>query len=295
MCYVHDVHMRILLFGAKGWIASHITPLFHAKGWSVIAADVRADDTEAVCRVLDTEKPDRVVSLIGRTHGPGYNSIDYLEQPGKLCENVRDNLFAPLSLGMLCSERNIHFTYLGTGCIFSDADPSLHMYTENDHPNFFGSSYSTVKGFTDRLMKLLEGNTLNVRIRMPITADLHPRNFITKIVGYERICSVPNSMSVLPTLLPILVDMIERGTTGTVNLVNPGLISHNDVLEMYRDTVDPSKTWTNFDVQEQDMILQSKRSNNQLDTRHLQSMYPHVPPIHIAVQACMDAIVANKQ
>lgn len=286
--------MRVLLFGAQGWIASHILPLFHSKGWTVISTSVRADDTEEVRRLLDTEKPDRVVSLIGRTHGPGYNSIDYLEQPGKLRENVRDNLYAPLSLGMLCSERNIHYTYLGTGCIFSDEDPTMRMYSEKDDPNFFGSSYSTVKGFTDRLMKLLEGNTLNVRIRMPITPDLHPRNFITKIVGYEKICSMPNSMSVLPTLLPLLVDMIEKGKTGTVNLVNPGLMTHNDVLEMYRDTVDHSKTWTNFDIVEQDHILQSKRSNNQLDTKHLQSMYPHVPPIHIAVQACMDAIAANK-
>jgi len=286
--------MRILLFGANGWIASHITPLFQSKGWNVIQTNVRADDTNEVRKLLESEKPDRVVSLIGRTHGEGFNSIDYLEQPGKLRENVRDNLFAPLSLGMLCSERNIHFTYLGTGCIFSDDDPSMRMYSEKDDPNFFGSSYSTVKGFTDRLMKLLEGNALNVRIRMPITGDLHPRNFITKIVGYEKICSIPNSMTVLPTLLPILVDMIEKAKTGTVNLVNPGLISHNEVLEMYRDTVDSKKTWKNFAIDEQDQILQSKRSNNQLDTKYLQSMYPHVPPIHIAVQACMDVIAATR-
>ena len=285
--------MRILFFGSNGWIASHILPLLYAKDWEVITTDIRADDTYAISALLDKEQPDRVISFIGRTHGPGYNTIDYLEQPGKLVENVRDNLYAPLSLGMMCSERGIHYTYLGTGCIFSDTDPNACSHTELDDPNFFGSSYSVVKGFTDRLMKLLSKNTLNVRIRMPITADMHPRNFISKIVSYEKICSIPNSMTVLPTLLPLLVDMIEKGKTGTVNLVNPGLISHDEVLQMYRDIVDPSKTWTNFSIEEQEQVLACKRSNNQLDTTYLQSMYPDVPNIHDAVSLCMRGIAGS--
>ena len=35
----------------------------------------------------------------------------------------------------------------------------------------FGSSYSTVKGYTDRLIHLVNENSLNLRIRMPITAE----------------------------------------------------------------------------------------------------------------------------
>jgi 3,5-epimerase/4-reductase len=46
-------------------------------------------------------------------------STDYLEKPGKLVENVRDNLFAPIALAILCKDRGIHFTYMGTGCIFN--------------------------------------------------------------------------------------------------------------------------------------------------------------------------------
>ena len=72
---------------------------------------------------LDTIKPTHVISFIGRTHGTigdkEYTTIDYLEQPGKLVENIRDNLFSPISLALACKEQNIHYTYLGTGCIFS--------------------------------------------------------------------------------------------------------------------------------------------------------------------------------
>jgi hypothetical protein len=80
-------------------------------------------------------------------------------------------------------------------------------------------------------------------------------------------------MSVLPELLPFMIDMCEKGTTGTMNLTNPGLISHNEILEMYREIVDAGFTWENFDAEEQRKILESERSNNFLDTSRLESMY----------------------
>ena len=114
--------------------------------------------------------------------------IDYLEQKGKIKENVRDNLFSPLVLGLLCKKHNIHFTYLGTGCIFKYDEnhpfgDETNGFTEESLPNFFDSSYSTVKGYTDELMHLLEDNCLNLRIRMPLIDKLEPRNFITKIIN----------------------------------------------------------------------------------------------------------------
>jgi hypothetical protein len=122
---------------------------------------------------------------------------------------------------------------------------------------------------------------------MPITADASPHNFVTKIVSYDRICSIENSMTVLPTLLPILADMVARRTVGTVNLTNPGTLSHDRVLAMYRDIVDPGFTWKNFTIAEQDAVLRSKRSNNRLDTAKLTAMYPDVPDVATAVERCL--------
>lgn len=283
---------RIVLFGHKGWVASYVIPLLEEAGFRVIPADVRADDISAVRMLLDGHQPSRVLSLLGRTHGEGFTTIDYLEQKGKLAENVRDNLFCPLVLAEECKKRGIHFTYLGTGCIFSADEPDKHaLYTEASDPDFFGSSYSVVKGFTDRLMReVYDASALNVRIRMPITADLSERNFISKITKYDRVCSIPNSMTVLPTLIPILCDMIKNKVTGTINLVNPGHISHNQILELYKKYVDPEFTWNNFSIEEQNEILLSKRSNNVLSTTKLETMYPDVPGIVEAVENVMKRI-----
>ena len=277
---------KIIVFGGAGWIGQQAVPLLQrAFDTVLVVEDVRADDEAAVKRLLDAERPSHVLCMIGRTHGEGCNTIDYLEQPGKLQENIRDNLYAPLVLAHNCHDRAIHFTYLGTGCIFSAPPP--REFLEADRPNFFGSSYSIVKGFTDRFMHLYPF-ALNVRIRMPITNLHHPRNFISKIISYEKICNNPNSMTVLPTLLPFLVDMIHRCETGTVNLVNPGVITHNEILALYQKYVDPGFTWVNFTEEEQNKILASKRSNNTLSTAHLEEMYPDViPHIHEAVEAML--------
>lgn len=253
-------------------------------GETVVDAVARADDEVAVEAEIRLVKPVRIMSFLGRTHGPGHSTIDYLEQKGKLVENVRDNLYAPMVLAILGLKYGIHVTYLGTGCIFS-SDSS--MFAEDDRPNFFGSSYSTVKGFTDRLMGFYAKKVLNVRIRMPIVGHHHPRNFVTKIVNYDKICSIPNSMTVLEDMVPILVRLATQGVTGTVNLTNPGVISHNDILTLYKQYVEPSFTWKNFSLAEQAKVLLSERSNNHLDTTLLQTLAPDVPDIYTSVERLM--------
>ncbi len=285
------------MYGGAGWIGQQVRNELVKRRHIVSLSAHRLDDSMAVAKELDQLKPDRVICLVGRTHGPGFTTIDYLEQPGKVVENVRDNLYAPVSLAMLCKERGIHMTYMGTGCIFEydEAHPLCGFgavetaagFKESDLPNFFGSSYSVVKGFTDRLMHLLETQVLNVRIRMPIVGEVHPRNFITKITNYAKVCSIPNSMTVLPTLLPCLVEMAEGAEVGTINLTNPGVIAHNEILEMYRDIVDSDFKWENFTIEEQNVILASKRSNNQLDTSRLERRFPLVPGIREAVRGAL--------
>lgn len=295
--------MKLLIFGSRGWIGQQFLEILHAKNISYHIGLCRVDDTEKLGEELQHISPTHVISFIGRTHGKigskKYSTIDYLEQPGKLNENLRDNLFSPLSLAILCNNLNIHYTYLGTGCIFTyDDDHPFGQeeagFLESSLPNFFGSGYSTAKGFTDRLMTLIGGNTLNLRIRMPITNEDNPRNFITKITTYKKICSIPNSMSVLPELLPLVLEMMKRGTTGTMNLTNPGLISHNEILEMYRDHVDPHFTWENFSLEEQAKILASERSNNFLDTTRLEELFPQVKSIKESVREMLENYKIHK-
>lgn len=121
---------------------------------------------------------------------------------------------------------------------------------------------------------------------MPISDDLSPRNFVTKIVKYDKVVNIPNSMTVLTDLLPISLIMSERGLTGIYNFCNPGAISHNEVLDLYKKYVDPSYTYANFSVEEQAKILKAGRSNNTMDHTKLCASMPdvHIPEIHESME-----------
>lgn len=287
--------MKVLVYGSDGWIGNQVSRLLDNLSIEWIKGLVRAEDVEGLEKEIIKINPTHVMSFIGRTHGKigdkEYTTIDYLEQQGKIKENVRDNLYSPIVLAILSNKFGFHYTYLGTGCIFEydSTHPfgeETNGFSEDSTPNFFGSSYSVVKGYTDRLMHMFP-NVLNVRIRMPITPDLNSRNFITKITTYKKVCSVPNSMTVLPELLPLMVDMAKNKTVGTINLTNPGLISHNEILSMYKEIINPNFTWENFTIDDQSKILSAARSNNYLDTTRLESLYPNVLNIKDSVRKCL--------
>ena len=282
--------MNILIYGGNGWIGSQFVKILENLNinFKVSLLKVEHSFKHDLLKEIEEYKPTYVISFIGRTHGKigdkYYSTIDYLEQDEKLVENMRDNFIGPHILAEICEDHDIHFTYMGTGCIFTYKDDDTdYKFTEEDDANFFGSSYSIVKGYTDKIMRKYK-NTLNLRIRMPIVGEDNPRNFITKITHYEKICSIPNSMTVLPEMLPLIIELMKMKYTGTLNFTNPGVISHNEILEMYKKYVDNTFEWKNFSIEEQNNILESKRSNNHLDTTKLENLFPIVKNIKCSVE-----------
>ncbi|GJT09482.1 bifunctional dTDP-4-dehydrorhamnose 3,5-epimerase/dTDP-4-dehydrorhamnose reductase [Tanacetum coccineum] len=128
----------------------------------------------------------------------------------------------------------------------------------------------------EELLKNYE-NVCTLRVRMPISSDLsNPRNFITKISRYEKVVNIPNSMTILDELLPISIEMAKRNLTGIYNFTNPGCVSHNEVLELYREYIDSTFTWKNFNLEEQAKVIVAPRSNNELDTTKLKTEFPEL-------------------
>ena len=293
--------MLILVYGSRGWIGTQFVNFLQSfiindPTIKYIIGKARIDNENDLLDEIRLINPTHIISFIGRTHGnidgKIYTTIDYLEEKGKLVDNIRDNLYSPLVLANICVKKDIHYTYLGTGCIFSydDTHPyekEKNGFTEQSKPNFFGSSYSVVKGFTDRLMKMYDEQVLNLRIRMPIANEENSRNFITKIINYKKICSIKNSMTVLDDMLPIILNMMQLHKCGTYNMTNPGLISHNEILDLYKEIVDPKFEYENFDLVEQRKILSCERSNNFLDTTKLEIEYPHIMNIKDSVRKCL--------
>jgi 3,5-epimerase/4-reductase len=139
-------------------------------------------------------------------------------------------------------------------------------------------------------------NCLILRVRMPVSDDLIHRNFVTKIVKYEKVVNIPNSMTILHEMLPLSLAMAKKGLTGVYNFTNPGVISHNQVLDLYKKYIDPTYTYQNFTVEEQAKVIKAPRSNNELDTTKLFRDMPEgivVNEINIAFELCFQRMKEN--
>ena len=107
--------------------------------------------------------------------------------------------------------------------------------------------------------------------------------FYYKIKNYAKIVNIPNSMTVLDELLPYSIEMSLRKLHGVYNFTNPGVISHNDLLDLYRDYLAPDLRYTNFSLDEQAKILKAGRSNNELDSSKLKKEFPDMLSIRDSV------------
>lgn len=249
---------------------------------------------EAVAKELDEVKPTHVLNAAGITGRP---NIDWCEDHKP--ETMRTNVIGTLNLADLCNERGIHCTVYATGCIFvydeKHPEGSGIGFTEEDIPNFDGSFYSQTKGYMEPMLKCYP-TCLILRVRMPVSDDLFHRNFVTKIVKYEKVVNIPNSMTILSEMLPASLAMAKKGLTGVYNFTNPGVISHNQVLDLYKKYIDPNYTYQNFTIEEQAKVIKAPRSNNELDTTKLLRDMPEgivINDIHTAYDLCFQRMKEN--
>lgn len=241
--------MKYLVYGSTGWIGKQF--IERIDDHVIIPGKSRFENFDDIRREIELNKPDRVIILGGLTCKPPAKNIDWCEDHKQ--EVIRVNVLGMLNIADICEQMNIHCTILGTGCIYSGEG----IYTEESMWDFQGSFYSKTKAYTQELLKCYN-NVLLLRIRMPINNSDNPKNFITKLKSFDKIISIPNSMTVLPELIPVMIKLIEEGETGTWNIVNPNVISHKEILEMCgveKEYVDISK---------QSELTRVARSNNHL-------------------------------
>jgi dTDP-4-dehydrorhamnose reductase len=281
-----------LLFGKNGWIGGKLIELLTAQGKTFHLAESRTYNRESVVAEIEKYKPTHVLNAAGVTGRP---NVDWCED--HKAETIRSNVIGCLNVADICAEKGIHHLLYATGCIFEyDAAHTIGGagFLETDAPNFHKSYYSHTKAMVEDMLSVFP-TTCTLRVRMPISDDLSPRNFVTKIVKYDRVVDAPNSMTVLTELLPVSLIMAERRLTGIYNFCNPGAISHNEVLALYKKYVDPSYTWNNFTLDEQAQILKAGRSNNTLDHTKLTNALPdvHIDEIHVAMEKVFQRMREN--
>jgi len=240
------------ILGASGFLGGQFVAYLKTQNIPVVTDRVEITDLAALRVAFTKHKPTVVVNFAGVR---AYPNIDWCET--HKAETALVNVAGPINVAIASQEVGAYCIQIASGCVYSGGVE--HEFTESDVPNFFGSFYSRMR--VAMQSALAELPVLQARIRMPLSAVPHPRNLLDKIVGYTKVVSVPNSVTVIEDLWPALVQLADKKPVGILNLTNGGYVTHQQLLEAYKEIVDPSHTYEAITVDQLHTITVAQRSN----------------------------------
>ena len=270
--------MTTLIFGANGFLGSKLVDsLPNAQGSTADIADVLA-----VRQALDEQAPDVVVNCAGKTGRP---NVDWCETHRE--ETVRSNVTGPLVLLHECQRRQLYFVHLSTGCLFQ-GDNGGRGFAEVDPPNFWGSYYVRTKVYADQILS--EFPVLILRPRMPFDDSLHERTLIGKLIRYQRVLDAANSLTYIPDFLLAAQQLIAARHEGVFHMVNPGVTSPFEVMQRYRERVDPTHRFERLLPGQLAEVTQAARSSCVLSTDKLTRCGISMRPVSEAIESALSRI-----
>jgi dTDP-4-dehydrorhamnose reductase len=86
---------------------------------------------------------------------------------------------------------------------------------------------------------------------------------------FTRVIDTPNSVTYIPDFLAATEALIEKRRTGVWNIVNPGPVSLFQMMQIYREIVDPKHDCTAMSESEAAGMTRAPRSNCVLSTLKL--------------------------
>ena len=278
----HPLKDVILIYGGNGFLGSFLVEELVKTNKTFKVGLARLENRNELIDEIRKVSPSRIICLAGIAGKPNISWCDSHQ-----VETIRANVIGQLNIADVANSFGIHCVLLTTGVIYNydDAHPinSGKGFTEEDKPNYEGNFYSKARVLEEELLKSYP-NVLNLRISYPTVGSLHPNSFVSKLIKYNKIQSVPLSLTVVDDLWPVMLDMSDKKVTGTFNFNNPGAISHDEILKLYKEMVDQSHAWELSEPNLKD------RSAAELSANKLLQLGYKVPHVKDAVMSVIKKI-----
>lgn len=270
----------ILIYGGNGFIGKYIISELKKNNIKYAVSSNRIYKYNDIENDIKYYKPTHIISAAGYSTP---TNIDFYEQNA---ENlILTNTTGNLILADITKKYRIHLTIIMSGCIYTYSNNQYYddknIYYENDIPNFYGSTYSANRIFTEYFLSYYN-NICILRLRMPISNNMDSKSLITKIVNYTTVINIPNSMSVLEDVMQFIPIIIDKNLTGIFNLVNNGIITHPEILDLYKSYVNPKYKYTIISEEQQNKKLSALRSNCHISNDKV-SQYIKIPHIKTSI------------
>ncbi len=283
-----------IILGKNGYIAEAIIQELKSRDLPHVALS-RTDVNYTNMKVFDNWLSNTVYKKTVKHHNVSIiNCAGYIGKPNvDACElnkadTVEGNVIFPAMLSQLCANKGYLYTHISSGCIYGGYSKD---FTEEDVPNFDfqnGSFYSGTKALAEKIVNQNAPNSYIFRLRIPFDEFESPRNYLTKLLTYDKLLDARNSLSHRADFAKYIIDLIDQKVPfGIYNVTNKGSVTTKEVVELMQEHLKPNKEFKFFSKLDNFMQeVTAPRSNCVLDISKIEQYIQ----IRTAQEALEDAI-----
>lgn len=223
-----------LLIGYTGFLGSYTDRVLRECGLSVYSTNLRLDDTEGIGALIKRTRCRYVICAAGISGRP---TVAWCESNEK--ETFRVNLLQVLNLVELTERAGVHLTVFGSALVYEPPADGYEL-DEAAPPTLTRLVYTRLRIALESHLRHYS-HVLYLRMIYPVLGDGHAKCFLTKMRG--RVAAVDNvqvALTVMPSLFPLLPELIERRVVGSLNFVNSGTVGLPEFLHRFGVECEPA-------------------------------------------------------
>jgi dTDP-4-dehydrorhamnose reductase len=278
----------IYLLGGSGYVGHAYQALLSQKGIrfrNLRRAELDYTNLDVLRSALQRERPEFLINAAGYTGKPNVDACELHKD-----ECLFGNAVLPGIVGRACAEAGVPWGHVSSGCIFTGSRPDGKGFNESDPPNFTFrtnncSFYSGSKALGEEVLAS-QPNLYIWRLRIPFNHVDNPRNYLTKLMRYQRLLEATNSISHLEEFCAATFACWEkRAPFGTYNVTNPGQVTTHEVVDLIKQSGVSNREFSFFKSEGEFMQLAAKtpRSNCTMDSSKLAAVGIKLTEVHEAV------------
>jgi dTDP-4-dehydrorhamnose reductase len=282
----------IYLLGGSGYVGQAYQTLLTQKGIpfrNLRRAELDYTNVTTLTAALNEDRPEFLINAAGYTGKP---NVDACEDDKAEC--LFGNAVLPGRIAAACRAAGIPWGHVSSGCIFTGSRPDGGGFTEDDTPNFSFrtnncSFYSGTKALGEEALHG-EKNVYIWRLRIPFDHRDGPRNYLTKLMRYQRLLEAENSISQLHEFVAATFACWEKKVPfGTYNVTNPGHITTREVVDMIRASGVSDQDFEFFTSESEFMQIAAKtpRSNCTMNSGKLAAAGIQMTPVREAIKSAL--------
>ena len=278
----------IYLLGGSGYVGHAYQALLTRKGIpfrNLRRAELDYTNVDVLRTALLRDKPQFVINAAGYTGKP---NVDACELHRHEC--LFGNGVLPGILAEACTAAQVPWGHVSSGCIYTGSRADGRGFTETDTPNFTFrtdncSFYSGTKALGEEVLAG-KPDVYIWRLRIPFDNIDNPRNYLTKLLRYNRLLEATNSISQLEEFCAATFACWEKRVPfGIYNVTNPGQVTTREVVDLIKQSGVSNKDFSFFSDEGEFMQIAAKtpRSNCTMDSSKLASVGIQMTEVREAV------------